>query len=76
MRKEHEQHHRGGERPTNVLPIVINGSAGLQLAPGVNLPEQVTVALQEVALNARAGLLAFAVGVRPSLFILARVSSA
>jgi len=68
MRKVHQHHIRAGGRPANVTPIVTHGGTGLQLAPGVNLPEQVTVALQEVALNARSGLLAFAVGVGLEVF--------
>lgn len=68
MGKVHQQHIRAGRQPANVTPIGTNGSPGLQLAPGVSLPEQVTVVLQEVALNARAGLLAFAVGVGLEVF--------
>jgi len=68
MRKLHQHHLRGSRRPDNVTPIVTHGGAGLQLAPGVSLPEQVSVALQEVALNARSGLLAFAVGVGLEVF--------
>ena len=68
MRKVHQHHIRAGGRPANVTPIVTHGGAGLQLAPGVNLPEQVTVALQELAVDARAGLLAFAVGVGLEVF--------
>ena len=68
MGKVHQHHIRAGGRPANVTPIVTHGSAGFQLAPGVSLPEQVTVALQEVALDARAGLLAFAVGVGLEVF--------
>lgn len=68
MRKVHQHHLRAGAQPANVTPIVTHGDSRLRLAPGVSLPEQVTVALQEVALNARAGLLAFAVGVGLEVF--------
>ncbi len=68
MRKVHQRHIRAGGRPANVTPIVRHQGAGFQLAPGVSLPEQVTVALQEVAVNARSGLLAFAVGVGLEVF--------
>ena len=68
MGKVHQHHIRAGGRPANVTPIVTHGGAALQIAPGVSLPEQVTVTLQEIAVDARAGLLAFAVGVGLEVF--------
>ncbi len=68
MGRVHQQHIRAGRQPDNFLPIVTHGSAERPLPPGVSLPEQVTVALQEIAVDARAGLLAFAVGVGSEVF--------
>ncbi len=69
MGKVHQHHIQAGRPATgNVTPIVTHGNSGLRLRPRVSLPEQVTVALQEVAVDARAGLLAFAVGVGLEVF--------
>ena len=68
MGKVHQHHRLGKKALGNVTPIVTHGDAILGLPATVSLPEQVNVALQEVALDARAGLLAFAVGVGLKVF--------
>lgn len=70
MGKIHQRHLRTGRVPakTNVTPMVTHGNSVLQQGPTGNMPEQVTVALQKIAVDARAGLLAFAVGVGLEVF--------